>query len=338
MTVKHINGYVPVYGKKDVDEEWFTSDKKEDEKEQRKLCERIKKGDAIPKTLNHIALKALTPGEDGKGFQGVDALGVLKADVDNLGLMMASGLNPETFTLTRLTTLSRQLHSFFTLYLPHYLSSKKQYQDIYTVFAGGDDLFLIGPWDNVIDLAISLRESFAEYVCGNEKVHFSAGISFHKSHTPVDVMAEAAEEELEKSKSESDEKNRLTLFSETAAWDKVEEFSAIQKQLKRWMKDKTINKAMLYRLNELMEMADMENQIDLGNIEGMDVGELACTKWRSMLAYTCVRNVADSIKGESRKEERKRVTKKVHGLLADWLIRHGARLKIPVWRILYNMR
>ncbi len=338
MTVKFINGYVPVYGKEDVNEEWFMSDKKEDEEEQRKFCERIEKGDAIPKTLNHIAQKALIPGEDGKGFQGVDALGVLKADVDNLGLMMAGGLNPESFTLSRLTTLSRQLHYFFTLYLPHYLSINKQYQDIYTVFAGGDDLFLIGPWNRVIDLVISLRESFEEYVCGNKEVHFSAGISFHKPHTPVDVMAKAAEEELDKSKTESDEKNRLTLFSETAAWNKVEEFSKIQRELGAWMDKGTINKAMLYRLNELMDMAALEKRIIGGEKKDVYVDHLACTKWHSKLAYTCERNVAGSLKGESRKKERKRIINEVNEKLADWLKSHGARLKIPVWRILYNMR
>jgi len=77
----------------------------------------MKEGD--PKTLNHLASLALNPAKDGEGFEGVAALGVLKADVDHLGLLMSCGLKNERFTVSRLATQSRQLtaslHSIFLI-------------------------------------------------------------------------------------------------------------------------------------------------------------------------------------------------------------------------------
>lgn len=37
------------------------------------------------------------------------------------------------------------MNFFFVVYLPHLLKTHPDFRDVYTVFAGGDDLFLIGP-------------------------------------------------------------------------------------------------------------------------------------------------------------------------------------------------
>ncbi|MGQ9921966.1 MAG: type III-A CRISPR-associated protein Cas10/Csm1, partial [Desulfobacca sp.] len=96
-----------------------------------------------PKTLGQLARQALTFTSVAGQYEGLEALGVLKADVDNLGVIMLEGLPPEKFTLARLATLSRQMHFFFCFYLPYLLQKEKDFQDTYTVFAGGDDLFVI---------------------------------------------------------------------------------------------------------------------------------------------------------------------------------------------------
>ena len=181
VTAKFINGYVPVYREGDLNDDRLLAGKKSEAKKQ-DLIDQLNEG--APKTFGHIANKSLNFKENGKGFCGIEALGVLKADVDQLGLLMSCGLKPERFTLSRLATLSRQLNWYFALYLPHLLKTNPQFLDIYTVFAGGDDLFLIGPWNRVIELASFLRQSFAEYVGRNQEIHFSAGISLHKPHAP----------------------------------------------------------------------------------------------------------------------------------------------------------
>ena len=315
VAVKFINGYIPVYKKDDI---------KDEDLEEKKP--------GMPITFNDIAGKAKisSPNEDDK-FRGIEALGVLKADVDNLGILMGSGINEKRFTFTRLTTLSRQLNYFFSVYLPYLFTTEDQFENIYTVFAGGDDLFLIGPWNSIIELARYLRDKFDDYV-RNENVHFSAGISLHKAHTPIDAMAARVEKEIEKSKTEG--RNRLTLFSETVEWKQVYDLYLIKSRLEEWLDTNTINKAMLFRLNLLMEMVAEEERIIKQSL--IDINDMSCTKWRSMLAYTLIRNAAKETKDneEGRREE----IDEVRASLADWLLKYKGKLKIPVWDILYNSR
>jgi len=243
---------------------------------------------------------------------------------------MSCGLKKEQFTISRLATLSRQLNFYFAVYLPHLLKTKPDFKDIYTIFAGGDDLFVIGPWNRTIELVAFLRKSFADYVCHNENVHFSAGINLHKPHIPLDKLSDAAETAIEKSKNAG--RNRITLFSETVTWETVEELENIKQTLKQWLEKGWINNAMLYRLNSLLEMADQEKRV-IKDRE-IHIDDMSCTKWRSMLAYSVERNVAKGIKGEERKQN----VNEVAGLLAKWLTGYGGKLKIPLWNILYNNR
>jgi len=250
--------------------------------------------------------------------------------VDNLGLLMACGLAKEEFTLSRISTLSRQLDAYFSVYLPRFLQTSPDFKNIYTVFAGGDDFFLIGPWNSTIKLAHHLRESFKDYVCQNDDIHFSAGITLHKSHTPIDSMAESAESALEKSKAE--DRDRLTLFAETATWEEVIQLAEIKAAFEEWLEQNWINKAMLYRLNELIQMAEQEKR--LVNAGHIHVSDLACMRWRALLAYSLERNIGKDI----RKDAREKAIREVRNKLAQWILDYGAKLKMPLWEIIYTIR
>lgn len=338
IAVKFIKGYVPKYS----DEDWLDKriyESLKNEKEKTFFKEQIK--DEDPKSLNHIACKAKNFTEDKDKFCGLEAVAVLKADVDSLGKIMACGIKPETrFTLSRLAQLSRQLNFYFAVYLPHILKTYKEFQDVYTVFAGGDDLFLIGPWNKIIDLVSELHKSFADYVCKNKEVHFSAGITLHKAHTTISFMAETAEHALEQSKSKGKNedgtkgRNRLTLFSETVTWDELEKLIEIEEKLLIWYKNRVINNAMLYRLNTLMQMAEQANRVMEKRPE-ITLEDMLCFKWRGYLAYTVARNVAKNEKDEKKKSEQ---IKMIHEHFGTWLKDYGAKMKIPVWSILYDNR
>jgi len=71
-------------------------------------------------------------------------LAALKADVDDMGVRVkeTSDADP-SYALLR--ALSRSLHAFFSETVQDML--EKSWQSIYTIYAGGDDLLLIGPWD-----------------------------------------------------------------------------------------------------------------------------------------------------------------------------------------------
>jgi CRISPR-associated protein Csm1 len=317
VTRKFLNGYVPV-----CREEELQDDRLKD------LDEPPEAG--APKTLGHLAALALTHTETPGKFLGLEALGILKADVDNLGLLLTCGVPETKFTLSRLATLSRQLHFFFCLYLPHLLGTRPEYRNTYTVFAGGDDLFLLGPWNRILPLAREIRDRFADYVAHNPQVHLSAGITLKKAHTPMDQLARAAEEALKQAKNAG--RNRLTLFGKTVPWEKVGEFGDIKATLSQWLAAEWLTAAMLYRLNDFIRLAAAEQRLIAGGPIYLD--DLACLKWRAHLAYVTGRNVARTLKGEARDA----AVKKVHETLAEWLSTHGGALRIPLWELLYERR
>jgi CRISPR-associated protein Csm1 len=326
ITIKMINGYVPVYTDADNYDPRILAGRKS-ETRKLELISQIVIDD--PKTFGHIAAAALQVA-DTQAIRGLEALGVLKADIDELGLLMSCGLKPESFTVSRLATLSRQLHFFFSLYLPHLLETDQRFRNIYTVFAGGDDLFLIGPWNHILDLVRVLKKSFATYVCHNPAIHFSAGISLHKPNTPMDFVAEAAEEALQEAKDSG--RDRLTVFGETVPWQAVDQLQEVKETLEGWLEQEWINHAMLYRLNEFLQMAGIEQRVITQGEVHLD--DMACTKWRSLLAYSVERNAARHLKDE----QRRGAVEQVSASCAQWLTTYGSTLKIPLWELLYNLR
>lgn len=176
---------------------------------------------------------------------GDKRIGVLKMDVDNLGLIFSLGLEPGTAaegsqsrfrSISRISTVSRQLSFFFNGIVATACEEvfqswietsewgkrvRRANTDVsnifYTVFSGGDDLFVIGPWDRIIELAALIRSLFKDFTCHNPNVTISAGIFICKPKYPIALAAAKAEAALEQSKHKG--KNRITVFGETAVWD-----------------------------------------------------------------------------------------------------------------------
>ena len=328
VTVKLVNGYVPVYDEEDmVDETILETDKSE----ARKLQMIEEMGPGGIKSLHHIAAAALNKDAGSGKSSGIDALGALKADVDSLGLLMGCGLGESRFTISRLAALSRQFNYYFALYIPFLLETDRRFNDVYTVFSGGDDLFLIGPWNRMYDLALHLRKSFADYVCHNPEIHFSAGIAMQKPNTPLNNLADEAETALEESKSRG--RDRFTMFCQTAPWKDMEDLERIRNRFEEWLGDELITKSMLYRLNRFIDMAEMERQ--LPDKDEVMFEDMECLKWRAMFSYSAIRNIAKLEKDEGR---RKQTVTRLMGDMVEWLETNRGNLRIPLWNLLYNHR
>ncbi|AFI06625.1 crispr-associated protein, csm1 family [Helicobacter cetorum MIT 99-5656] len=68
---------------------------------------------------------------------------------------------------------------------------EEKFPNTYMVFAGGDDLFLVVTWNEVLDLARQIRKYFRSFV--NNKLSVSFGICIAKSNTPISYLAQASE-------------------------------------------------------------------------------------------------------------------------------------------------
>lgn len=330
ITAKFINGYVPKYEEEDLYDDRYLVGRKS-EKKKMEMIEQIRadKNEAIPKTFAHIAVKALNFTEKPDKFKGIEALGILKADVDNLGLLFACGMRKERFTLSRLATMSRQLNNFFSIFIPYVLKTDDRFKNTYTVFTGGDDLFLIGPWNKTIELANFLNNKFREYVCFNDKITLSAGIALHKPDTPVLSFVETSEKALNTSKQSG--RDRLTVFGQTVEWKHLNRLEEIKNQLEVWLNKEIINNAMLFRLNELIEMKRQEDELKQAGFIYLE--DMECLKWRARFKYTVVRNTGKKLKGEEKQKAIEEVMQ-----IAEWLEEFGGALRIPLWQVIYNRR
>lgn len=138
---------------------------------------------------------------------GVNYLTMIKGDIDNLGLIMALGLdrdkeNPNDefnknslSAISRTTTMSNHLKYFFSFYLNKFLEDK--FKNTYTIFAGGDDLMLITPQSEALNLVDEFNTKFKAFVCENPEIHISYSITHFKDHTPVKLVNIFADENQE---------------------------------------------------------------------------------------------------------------------------------------------
>lgn len=321
-----INGHVPKYRPEDNNDNCLLASARSDEKAL-DLIAQIKEG--IPKTFGHIAVKARHWDKD--RCRGTEALGVLKADVDRLGMLFGCGLADDRFTMSRLATISRQVNNFFSLYLPYLLRTTEDFNDVYTVFAGGDDLFLIGPWNRMADLAHFLQQRFEDFVARNPAITFSAGITVHKPNTPISKLAEASEEALENAKENG--RNRITVFDETVTWEELAELQANKSAMEEWLTSKLISRGMFYRFNHLVNLAAEDKALREARPQKVNIRNLECLKWRSMFRYSLARNIDSKLQDKAREKALEEVS-----IMATWLEKHGGGVRIPLWQILYEIR
>ena len=209
------------------------------------------------KTLNHLACNDKQEDKHGK-WMGISALMTLKGDVDDLGSIFQKGLDKPSFAKT--AALSRQMNAFFSIWLPYLC--QKEFSNIYTVFAGGDDFFLIGPWHSTIKLAQKMQTEFKRYVGNNDQVHFSAGLAMTKSGIPVNYLADIAEAALELAKKHNPEKkdpppkNAVTCFNCSVSWEDFGKLLQGATQLNEMREDFDLSTSYLYGLLHLVKLRE----------------------------------------------------------------------------------
>lgn len=192
---------------------------------------------------------------------GSKRLAVLKEDVDILGYLFADGLREKDThygTVSRVSSLSRLLDQFFSGYIGSLL--KKDFADVYSVFSGGDDLFLIGPWDRMAELALRIEEDFRRFTGGNTCVTLSAAICAADPKTNVALLAELGEEELKRVKNSAPEvlypgkkgRNGVSFLGDIFSW---EDFAAQVKNIEMLLPQVgAVNTAILRRIATYSEM------------------------------------------------------------------------------------
>ena len=152
-------------------------------------------------------------------------LGVLRMDVDGLGAIFINGIPEKYKTFSSYSTLSFLLDYFFSGYLN---SIRTKYADTVNIlYSGGDDVFAIGRWDQLILFARDIRKDFAQFV-KREDISISGGLTIINSNYPIAKAATmAGEAEDEAKRFQKGKKNAINLFGETLSWNT--EFDFVEK-------------------------------------------------------------------------------------------------------------
>lgn len=162
--------------------------------------------------------------------KGIKRIGVLRADVDNLGQTFVYGFcrqdgTDKYVTLSRTATLSRQLSLFFKFYINQILENgtkniltESQKRKVTIVYSGGDDVFLVGAWNEVIASFIDLKNALERFTQGTLTISGGVGIYHHKY--PLNVIAKEVAI-LEDDSKGVEGKNAVTLFNSehSYSWD-----------------------------------------------------------------------------------------------------------------------
>ncbi|ALV63521.1 CRISPR-associated protein, Csm1 family [Thermococcus sp. 2319x1] len=205
---------------------------------------------------------------------GTKRIGVLKGDVDNLGEFFKN-----MDSLSKLATASRFMDYFFKVYLKGVIHGKygdligevpslkpwPDKPDIVVVYAGGDDFFIVGSWNQVFELAFRIREAFKAYTGGGRTVSMALG--YFDEKTPIYRMADVVSERLNVAKDEG--RNRVYIIERTRpemdnhpasyTWD---EYKELWKNYARkvyagdgkLVKDLEGKKALLWRILQFREL------------------------------------------------------------------------------------
>ncbi len=217
-----------------------------------------------------------------------------------------------------MAALSRQMNAFFAIWLPAVCAA--EFPNTYTVFAGGDDFFLIGPWHSTQRLAARMAEVFKTYVAQNPGITFSAGMVMTKPGLPMHTLGAQAEEALDAAKGR--DKNAVVLFGERVRWSDWSKVQQAQEQLDQARQAYGLSTGYVYGLLQLVDLA-----ADSSNPEH--------AMWRSRFAYRTRRYVVDKLP----EAQRQRAQTEISVALGQYGIQElGSRYRIPLFNHFYRQR
>lgn len=181
-------------------------------------------------------------GETDKKELDYPLLAILRMDVDNLGSIFSIGLkredeNKSVDSLARIVNLSRDMNLFF---LGH-LNTIAEKWGIYITYSGGDDLFVVGSWINILNFSLEAKKEFSRFACYNPDVTISGGIYLCKPNYPIGKSAKFAGEKEKLAKEKSKDKNCISVFGEEISWTNFEVLHNYGKELDKLVESDNMN-------------------------------------------------------------------------------------------------
>ena len=195
--------------------------------------------------------------------EGVQWLGAMRMDIDDLGTIIVEEL--QDATISRLATFSEALCLFFEGYVPELCKQYNQQHKkdrgkeiLELIYAGGDDLFVVGGWSALPEIAREIRSAFGTFVTGDH-VTLSGGIAIEHKKYPLYQFA-AESEDAEKAAKDLTCKDAITFLRKPMKWA---EFDVLRDWHDKFMKavgthTTQLPSGVLTRLSQLYSEAELK--------------------------------------------------------------------------------
>ena len=192
-------------------------------------------------------------------------LGVLRMDVDGLGARFRKGFK----SISDYEAFSKRLTDFFEQKIKS-IVAQEFVNTLDVIYAGGDDIFVVGQWDKTIELAEQIHCDVVKNF-SDEGISISGGIAIVDPKFPIAKAAELAGDAEDEAKSfvlDDKKKNAISFLGRTVSWDG--EYDDVKEWKERFVKciDKfglsksILHKLMLYasiaRKNETADDSDKD--------------------------------------------------------------------------------
>lgn len=186
--------------------------------------------------------------EDFEDYAKGSYLGVLRMDVDGLGAAFRNCKTKEEYS-----KFSKDLTAFFgdggTI---HKMWHQYYHDKADIIYAGGDDLFVVGTWNVVIDFAKRIRDEFVNQFPQNT---LSGGIAIVKNKFPIAKAAELAGEAEDSSKHfNGGEKNAFTMLGVTISWKEYDYAHQFKTRFIELCSKGNMPRSILHRIMQLNEI------------------------------------------------------------------------------------
>lgn len=181
-------------------------------------------------------------------------LGILRMDVDGLGKRFIEGFA----SIEEYKKFSNRLVEFFEKGIEGIQHEPEFQPFLNIVYAGGDDLFIVGRWDKVIDFAERIhKETIARFQ--QDGISISGGIAIVKPKFPISKAAEIAGEAEEFAKGfRNGEKNAFHMLGKTISWNKEFDYvKDFKQQFITLINNYSLSKGILHKLMLYSSIADL---------------------------------------------------------------------------------
>ncbi|MCS6795329.1 MAG: hypothetical protein RMJ44_10545, partial [Cytophagales bacterium] len=237
---------------------------------------------------------------------GDKKLAALVIDVDNLGSLFRDK------ELDEYQRNSQKLTEFFEVKLYHILQKEIDEHAIYPVFAGGDDCFLVGAWDKILEKSLTIQEKFSAFARENRFSNtLSAGVVIVSPKFPMVRMAEEAENVLKIAKNYG--KNGICIFGEVLSWTDFAEAMKIANELKDFVNKDELPRNLLHRLQS--------SELGFTSLAEQKAGKINFPRIHRLMYY--LRNVQENT--DARKYLEKLFKDYKEALLGNFLKKAGSK-------------